>query len=480
MRIRIASFIPVGVAVGTAVAFTFSGCGNSWLDNKDRQKTPSALMFDAQKAYDMENYSLAAQLFSSAVAKDPNNTSARVGWAFALNGEAGLSLLQIVENSIGQTGTGIDSLSNTVGLNAAERTKILEVANATKFYKIAADRLRSAEVSYKLAKLNESWRAICPILPDTVFASIQADDTMKSLFSFTDCRKGSVTVANNSALFAAAIGLFGQAMSLYKLLDPSGTGTPEIVADMKTSVDNITAAKSNLGTALSTLATESGNLNTFMSSDLIPWTLATFETLTNLVASIDGMPTDVKTKILESTSKLGEAKTQMSAYKNTSTTTTTSTTTAATPAQITTAIQNADTIFGTSTTVSDSDKTAVCTNFAAIAASAGIPATNKPCGCYGTTELATATACCNKKSAASSAERTNCCAGLNPTQVAGTACVIDAQVTSLTNLNLAPAPAVNAVPAISLPLEKGSTADSKDATLLGVIEFFQLADKSRR
>lgn len=274
-------------------------------------------------------------------------------------------------------------------------------------------------------------------------------------------------------------------MSLYKLLDPAGTGTPEIVADMKAAVDALTTAKTTASTdpvsAFSVLTTQSTNLTAALTaskdSPLIPWTLGTFKTLTNLVAAIDGIPTDVSTQITNATQKLSDAEGVMAKYLNTDTSTATSTTPKAVPAEITKAIQNADTIFGKATDATTAQKDEVCTNFNTLAVSAGIPLTSKPCGC--STTATDKNTCCAKKT--TEADQDTCCDGAySSTETTEKTTCKAVTLTPATSLNFQPDPVVNAVPAVSLPLDTSNTANSKDATMLGVIEFFQLADKSRR
>jgi hypothetical protein len=448
MNKRVLAFLPVVGVIGAAAAITFSGCGNSWLDTKDRNKTPAALMFDGQKAYDQENYELAASLFSQAVAKDPTNISARIGWSFALNGQAGLSLTEIMQNIIKEanptpalTGTGITSFTNIVGLKAAEMTSLKAALGDIALYAAEATEIRAN--SNKLAKLNESWQAICPVLPATVYTNFPSD--ANELFAkATTCSK-TIDTANNAALFAAAIGLFAQAASLYQMLDANGDNDIDIVADVQTKFTNLAGA-GNTASSITAINSALSTVNAALSSELIPWTLATFKVLQSAVGSIEGLPQSVEDQINESTSKLDSATKTLASYKASAGTPKLGTAGGelatklnANKTQIDTAVDNA---FNSGTAEQKAQALEACANWDAIVIAGGL--------------------------------------GSNVTRPASC---------PPPNLNLAPAnlvPAQNApaqkttltVPAVNLHQEPVSP-EKRDSMYLSLIEFFQLAESSR-
>ncbi len=385
MKAKYLTFIPVAVAIGASAAITFSGCGNNWLDTKDRSKTPSALMFDGQKAYDQEDYDRAAELFSEAVAKDPANVSARIGWSFALNGQAGLSLTEIMQNIIKQKSaattktsladTGLASFVEIVGLKTDEKAPIQAAATAQgiEVYGLLTTEIRRA--SNKLSKLNESWLAICPVLPESVISKLTTDSGMNTAFSADRC-KGVTRSTNNAALFSAAIGTFGQAASLYQLLyikqfqaNAAATPTtPDIVVDLEAKFTAIQSA-----TNLATINDALSAINSGVSSELIPWTLANFEVLQYLVGAIDGMPQSVKDQINSSATQLQAARSKITEYKSAAGASADKMKTS-----LTQAAAKIDTVYASASTT---DQQKICANFDALKAASGVTGVSKPASC---------------------------------------------------------------------------------------------------
>jgi hypothetical protein len=391
MKKKIALVTPVALSIVAASVFTFSGCGNGWFDSKDRRETPAALMFDAQKAYDNDEYSKAASLYKKAVAKDPNNVQARVGWAFAVNGEAGMSLTQVMHDIIASeqesavSANLADSSSTTkafailksLGVDFSDEDNSRFLDELQKYWKAAstnstacATDATACEIelikkhSKKVKKLIKSFQIVCPLMDPDVLQFIQDDLTAKRVLldnkEYKKICNGGMKGGSGAAAFAATIALLGQAAVEWTLLDhktynstskeftstTTGDGQPDLVGELNVAFEKISKAKTDMtaGTTGLTDTLKAFNDNTTaLTTGLARTELDSFKMLvknvkviTRLIESSLNLGESTSQKFTDVESKIDEATEKISQYKKPTSTSGTTTGTSGSPTESTT------------------------------------------------------------------------------------------------------------------------------------------------
>ena len=335
------------VLIGS-LTVTSSSCGNAWITSRDREKTTAALMSKGDYAYDKSRFDEAADFFSQALAKDSSNTDARIKLSNALNGKAGLNILDFVTKFIvkdevktptpapaqpGTTTTAAKSSSNpiefltqTVGLNDAE-TKEIGAQNTETIAQLRA-------FSKKFATLNESWTNICSILPAELVNSIfEIEPTsLKVQFEIEKCKGGTPagSAVKSAALFAAALQFMAQAAGLFQaILDKDGNNEIDVAEKGVTALAQLESLqKKTTEFTVATSAADYGNnlsainaqleviraLRKTISGELIPYTLACFTFITRLVALVPNIPKEIASKIEKAASKVNEGRAKLALY----------------------------------------------------------------------------------------------------------------------------------------------------------------------
>ena len=331
-----------------SLTVTSSSCGNAWITSRDREKTTAALMSKGDYAYDKSRFDEAAEYFNQALAKDSSNTDARIKLSYALNGKAGLNILDFVTKFIvkdevttptptpGQQGTAattsssnpIEILTKTVGLNDAEAKDISAKAAET----IA--QLRA--YSKKFSTLNESWTNICSMLPAELLDSVFEVEpgSLKAQFEIEKCNGGlpAGSPVKSAALFAAALQFMAQAAGLFQaVLDTDGNNEIDIAEkgvaalaqleslQKKTTEFTDTTSAADYGNNLSAINAQLEvirELRKTIGGELIPYTLACFTFITKLVAQIPNIPKEISAKIERAATKVNEGRAKLAQYSN--------------------------------------------------------------------------------------------------------------------------------------------------------------------
>ncbi len=332
------------VLIGS-LTVTSSSCGNAWITSRDREKTTAALMSKGDYAYDKSRFDEAANYFNQALAKDSSNTDARIKLSYALNGKAGLNILDFVTKFIvkeetttptpapGQQATTsssnpIEILTKTVGLSDAEAKDISAQAAET----IA--QLRA--YSKKFSTLNESWTNICSMLPAELLDSVFEIEpsSLKAQFEIEKCNGGlpAGSAVKSAALFAAALQFMAQAAGLFQaILDTDGNKEIDIAEkgvaalaqleslQKKTTEFTDATSAADYGNNLSAINAQLEvirELRKTIGGELIPYTLACFTFITKLVAQIPNIPKEISGKIEKAASKVNEGRAKLAQYSN--------------------------------------------------------------------------------------------------------------------------------------------------------------------
>jgi hypothetical protein len=338
--------VMAAILIGS-LTVTSSSCGNAWITSRDREKTTAALMSKGDYAYDKSRFDEAAEYFGQALAKDSSNTDARIKLSYALNGKAGLNILDFVTKFIvkeevtapapAQPGTTttktsssnpIEILTKTVGLNDAEAKEIGAQAAET----IA--QLRA--FSKKFSTLNESWTNICSMLPAELVDSVfEIEPTsLKVQFEIEKCQGGmpAGSAVKSAAIFAAALQFMAQAAGLFQaILDKDGNNEIDIAEKGVAALAQLESLQKKTGEFTdATSASDYGNnlsainaqleviraLRKTISGELIPYTLACFTFITKLIAQIPNIPKEIATKIEKAASKVNEGRAKLALYSN--------------------------------------------------------------------------------------------------------------------------------------------------------------------
>lgn len=333
-RAAIASLLSLCTAI--------SGCGNAWITTSDREETLAALMSKADYAYDKSRYAEAAAAYRKALTKDPTVDSAAIKLAYALNGEAGLSILDFVarfivqefEDSSGDTDQAqksqnpITSLIETVGLPEQDR-KAIATARPTTLADVRA-------VSQRFAKLQESWTTVCHLMPASLFTTVFESETddLKSVFEIDRCNGGAPegSEAQSAALFAATLQFLAQAAGLFQAfryldgdneinLADKGNAAVEKLQNLQQSVSTIADAAASEKYALkknmAAISTQLGviqDLKAQITGEIVNYTLACFTFVTALIAAIPSIPSSISKKIEQAAAKINEARGKISQY----------------------------------------------------------------------------------------------------------------------------------------------------------------------
>jgi tetratricopeptide (TPR) repeat protein len=403
-----------------SLTVTSSSCGNAWITSRDREKTTAALMSKGDYAYDKSRFDEAADYFSQALAKDSSNTDARIKLSYALNGKAGLNILDFVTKFIvkeevttptpapAQPGTTtttttsssnpIEILTKTVGLNDAEAKEIGAQAAETI--------VQLREFSKKFSTLNESWTNICSLLPaelvDSVFEIEPA--SLKVQFEIEKCKGGmpAGSAIKSAALFAAALQFMAQAAGLFQaILDKDGNNEIDIAEkgvaalaqleslQKKTTEFTDATAASDYGNNLSAINAQLEVIRALrktISGEMIPYTLACFTFITRLVAQIPNIPKEIASKIEKAASKVNEGRAKLALYSNYDPTSPNASQGTKVKEAATKASQTIDALYTKANAITDpaekqariaeldKNKEAVCTNFEATKKDFNLPA----------------------------------------------------------------------------------------------------------
>lgn len=321
------------LAVGFIASFT--GCGNGWISSKQRESSPSALMLKGNYAYDKGNFESATGYYQSLLDADPTNAQARIRLAYALNAQANLSPLSLVQklSSISTTPTpsstagtsssnSISVFTGLVGLSSLEKTMISQAAPAV----TTAAQLRS--LSARFALLHQSWKVICQLLPASVLnTALGTDQKLKASLEAEVC-KGGLTDASDvktTAMFAATMNSLAQATGMYQAVLDDGNGNIKIVDQAKTIIANLEVIQKSSTTetdpqkltnqmnALSDNLTQLANIGKIFQSELVNLTLGHFAIVASMSAAI-GLPDSVNASISKAVTSFNDAKAKINDY----------------------------------------------------------------------------------------------------------------------------------------------------------------------
>lgn len=410
---HVMAVILIGSLIGTS-----SSCGNAWITSREREKTIAALMSKGDYAYDKSRFDEAADYFGQALAKDGTNTDARVKLSYALNGKAGLNILDFVTKFIvrdeGTTPTPqpgeqatttsassakpVQILTKTVGLTDSETKEI----NDQVFETIAQMRAYSK----KFNTLNESWVNICQMMPAALMESVfQSEPTsLKVQFEIDKCKGGlpEGRPIKSAALFAAALQFMAQAAGLFQtILDKDGNNEIDLAEKGIAALTQLEALqkKASEFNDKTSAATYSNNmiavntqleliraLRKTIGGELVPYTLACFSFITALVAQIPNIPKEISSKIERATSKVNEGRAKLVQYSNYDTTSPNSDQGKKVKEAATKAAQTIDALYTKANAIADpaekqarlaeldKNKEAVCANFEATKKDFNLPA----------------------------------------------------------------------------------------------------------
>lgn len=333
-------------ATCTAAAFVVPwmlSCGKGILDNEARQNTPAALLAEAMQEYDSGNYSAARVAYESVLTKHPNHIAASVGLAFALHGEAGKSIVDIVGNLIEQNGTGsggseINGIIGAVGLAkqpdddlSSQRSKeynelkdILDnIVNTTEEVTTTWTLEKLREKSETLTKFNKAWLTLCKVMPRDTLTNLHtwadAKSTRTDVFSLESCGQG-IDTTNTAVLFAAALNIMTQVSILYQtVLDGDGEEGFDLMVAADTAKTKFNDLSGQTGLEyLSTLSSGINAMNTTIKkidSEIMQQVFGDIQLLTELLEVFPGMPESAKEGLNEIKVKLDIVTNQLSALK---------------------------------------------------------------------------------------------------------------------------------------------------------------------
>lgn len=306
-------------------------CGNAWITASDRETTLAALMSRAEYAYDKSRFDEAAKYFAQALEKDPSYQDARIKLAYALNGSAGLSILDFVarflvkdsddaEASAG--GGGLALLKSTVGQDPAD----VEALRGGAYTGVTDLR----EASERLRKLQQSWEVICPLMPQSVIDSVFQTESsaLKGLFPTETCGKlPEGQSVKSAALFAAALQFMAQATDLFLItLDADGDNEIDLAQSGLAVVNKLAALQTeaastngpaNYGDSLKAINAQLillQELREQISGEVLNYTLACFTFITVLFAKIPNLPKEILSKIEGAVTKINEGRSKLAEY----------------------------------------------------------------------------------------------------------------------------------------------------------------------
>jgi hypothetical protein len=334
-----------GLSLVLLAGILATGCGA--LTSSERKSSPSALLLDAQHAFDKSQYTKAISLYEKIIAQDPNNDIARIRLAYAINSDAGLGLLSVMGKLI--KGTSTSSTSGAAAGSSAGSTNSLSTFTAAVGFDTAEkadfttktggvtpiDAENFRESSVKLQKLHKSWKTICRLVPKETLDAIAKTDVLKKTLSIQECGGGLANKgdAKFSALFAASMAIMAEAATLYQMvLDADGDGEVDFAkkaTDIKTTLDGDSVKIATSGETVETINTKITTLNTKLTElkslgdqiqgELVSLTIADFGLVVSLISSIPGIPADVSKKINDALTKFSEAQTKIQAYMSSAT-----------------------------------------------------------------------------------------------------------------------------------------------------------------
>lgn len=341
-----------------ATAAALTGCGNGWINSNARKETPSALMLDAQLAYDQQDYTTSAALYEKIVGIDPENAEARTRLAFAYNAQAGLAVFDLVgkmltyskSSGAGSGGDGnnaMSSFSGIVGLSTQEKLDLFTALNSKfKSSPSGVDRLNLAATtladlratSPKLSYLHAAFTKACKLIPRRILDKVirESDSPeikLSQLFELDASCNGGVPdggPANSGAMFATAIGSLAQAAVLYQIaLDPDSNGTINLADDSTSLSTKLTTLQGEISAVtgndiasftlmsakmkeLNSTTTSLLDLGKELSGEIVSATAIHFNLLTLLIAEIPGIPSSVQKSIDDAISKFNDSKQALS------------------------------------------------------------------------------------------------------------------------------------------------------------------------
>jgi tetratricopeptide (TPR) repeat protein len=327
-----------------AISLTQTSCGNAWIASTEREETLAALMSKAEYAYDKSNFSESARYFSLALKKDPTFDDARIKLAYALNGVAGLNILDFVtkflvkEETTGSATTAgasasslpVKILTDTVGQDAAA----IESLKGRSFSSIADVR----EASERFRKLRESWTTVCSLMPAALFESVFQTEpaSLKELFPIEACGSGLAAGQSprSAALFAAALQFMAQAADLFQvILDADGDNEIDLaqrgtaaLAELNRLQQNATALNAGVGDNPETYSQILGAINAqlgvvrelrgLIGGEVLNYTLACFTFISVIISQIPNIPPEISKKIEGATIKINEGRSKLAQYLN--------------------------------------------------------------------------------------------------------------------------------------------------------------------
>jgi tetratricopeptide (TPR) repeat protein len=319
-----------------------SGCGNAWITSPERENTLAAIMSRAEYAYDKSEFDRAVKYFSKALAKDPSYDDARIKLAYAINGTAGLNILDFVTrfivkeeptsgNNLAAASTSpLAVLTSTVG-QSPDLIDALK-AQAQSFTTVADVRAESE----RFRKLQDSWTTICPLIPSEVFASVFQTEasSLAELFPVSACQGGlsEGRPAQSAALFAAVLQFLAQAADLFQvILDADGDNEIDLAQKGTAAVNELNRLQQLAGAITDPLQSSpeqytqslqaiTAQLDTVralreqIGGEILNYTLACFTFITVLVSKIPNIPKEIAGKIEQAATKINAGRAKLTEY----------------------------------------------------------------------------------------------------------------------------------------------------------------------
>ena len=425
------------LALATGVLIGTVSCGNAWITSPDREETIAAQMSRAEYAYDKSRFAEAARLFEEVLKKDPTYDDARVKLAYALNAEAGLSILDFVTKFITEEDTDsnesntdatkpagktsqtkpLEILTSTVGLSQNEVAEISGASPTT-----LAD---VRQVSQKFQKLQQSWKTICNLMPARLFDTVfTAESTaLQDVFEIKECQDGRPddTPVRSAALFAATMQFMAQAAGLFQAsLDTDGNNEIDLaeagaksLAKLETLQKNANAIAAGTDVAaqeysanLASISEELSllrNLKEQLNGEIVNYTLACFTFVTALTALIPNIPENIAMRIERAATRINEGRTKLVQYSEFSPSSTNAEQGKKVKEAASKAAATIDSLYAKVNALPDgkekderkaaldSQKTQVCSNFSTTKAEFNLPADiSEPSECKGVIALTAA------------------------------------------------------------------------------------------
>jgi len=306
-------------------------CGSPLFESSQRKQTLSARLSDAQYQFDIGNFKKSSDILQEIKPIYPNDPRINIKLSYSLQGQAGLTITQIIDKFIKSTSVAkISDFAKLIGLSDTEKKSIITALNdpnnplPQKF-----SSLRS--VSPTLDYLHQSWLSVCPVLPPNIINSLP--DNTKGPLESTKCGSGS-TNYKSSALLSSLLESFASGISLYQvILDPNGTGEIVLVTQGTALITKIQALKDSVATSkdpVGTLGQVNDNVSQFvkllntMNGELVSLSISKFSTLSLLIASIPGIPGEVKAQVDSAVKSFSDSKKKLDGYLSQASSTTSS------------------------------------------------------------------------------------------------------------------------------------------------------------